>query len=283
MMYLRRGIINSAAVRRLEEILDGLGYPIARISGTFGNELDGIVREFQRTHGLDPDGIVGPLTWAALEADVTREAHLPEPEPWMVDIRGTHPPPRLHAEEWFTAPAMRPDGVVLHQTSVRLSSNPERWKTLNAHLGIMSDGRVVLVNNPSMPIWHAQGLSACIGIEVSGNYYGVDGHDGTLFKPGGGPDHLSDAMRARERDLYDWLQRWFDAAGAKWQHVYAHRQATDSRRGDPGEEIWRWFGAPWCERLRRTGIDYPCGLPGWRVGSGRPIPKEWGGHPADRY
>jgi len=36
--------------------------------GTFGAKTEAAVRDFQRAHGMTPDGIVGPGTWAALDA-----------------------------------------------------------------------------------------------------------------------------------------------------------------------------------------------------------------------
>ena len=36
--------------------------------GIFGNDTDRAVRNYQRTHGLFPDGVVGQLTWARLKA-----------------------------------------------------------------------------------------------------------------------------------------------------------------------------------------------------------------------
>jgi peptidoglycan hydrolase-like protein with peptidoglycan-binding domain len=41
----------------------------AGIDGDFGPNTDGSVRSFQESAGLGVDGIVGPLTWAALPAD----------------------------------------------------------------------------------------------------------------------------------------------------------------------------------------------------------------------
>ena len=53
-------------VKVLQALLNARGYPIKEIDGQFGLELDSTVKRFQSDHGLSPDGIVGPLTWAAL-------------------------------------------------------------------------------------------------------------------------------------------------------------------------------------------------------------------------
>jgi peptidoglycan hydrolase-like protein with peptidoglycan-binding domain len=37
-------------------------------SGTFDAATETAVRQFQRNHGLVPDGIIGPRTWATLLA-----------------------------------------------------------------------------------------------------------------------------------------------------------------------------------------------------------------------
>lgn len=47
-------------VRELQKLL-GVG-----VDGDFGDETEAAVRQFQREHGLTPDGVVGKLTWAAL-------------------------------------------------------------------------------------------------------------------------------------------------------------------------------------------------------------------------
>jgi len=57
-------------VKRLQRMLRGRGlYPEpAKIDGDFGEITEAAVRAFQEFADLEPDGIVGPLTWHALVA-----------------------------------------------------------------------------------------------------------------------------------------------------------------------------------------------------------------------
>lgn len=58
---LRRGATGDL----VKQIQAKLGVELA---GSFGPKTEAAVRVFQRAHGLVPDGIVGPNTWAALDA-----------------------------------------------------------------------------------------------------------------------------------------------------------------------------------------------------------------------
>lgn len=62
---LRRGDRDSD-VKVLQRALRSIGYDL-EIDGIFGRITQECVKSFQGTHGLKRDGIVGPLTWAALE------------------------------------------------------------------------------------------------------------------------------------------------------------------------------------------------------------------------
>jgi murein L,D-transpeptidase YcbB/YkuD len=42
---------------------EGFSLPL---DGLFGREAESAVKQFQREHSLDDDGVAGPLTWAAL-------------------------------------------------------------------------------------------------------------------------------------------------------------------------------------------------------------------------
>src|SRR3954469_2023522 len=54
------------AVRRLQRALRRTPNPSLTVDGTFGSQLEAAVKDFQEGAGLTADGIVGPLTWAAL-------------------------------------------------------------------------------------------------------------------------------------------------------------------------------------------------------------------------
>jgi len=52
-----------------QQLLDSQGFPPQdhKIDGFFGPMTQEAVRDFQGSHGLKVDGIIGPITWAALE------------------------------------------------------------------------------------------------------------------------------------------------------------------------------------------------------------------------
>ncbi len=59
---------SSPEVAEMQELLEkhGQSLPIFGSDGIFGNETQRAVKEFQKSVGLEPDGICGPDTWAAL-------------------------------------------------------------------------------------------------------------------------------------------------------------------------------------------------------------------------
>ena len=54
------------AVRRLQRALRRTPNLSITVDGTFNSQLEAAVKDFQQGAGLTSDGIVGPLTWAAL-------------------------------------------------------------------------------------------------------------------------------------------------------------------------------------------------------------------------
>lgn len=62
---LRRGSTDSVAIRKMQTRLNTWGFQID-VDGSFGPATEAAVRRFQTSKGLDPDGVVGPKTWAEL-------------------------------------------------------------------------------------------------------------------------------------------------------------------------------------------------------------------------
>ena len=64
---LRKGD-NNSQVKTLQRILYAMNYKLGLkpVDGDFGDKTDTAVRHFQRTNGLDDDGIVGAKTWNKL-------------------------------------------------------------------------------------------------------------------------------------------------------------------------------------------------------------------------
>ena len=59
------------SVKQLQQLLKDQGFNPGTIDGIFGVNTRNAVIAFQRNKNLIPDGIVGPLTWAALGVNCT--------------------------------------------------------------------------------------------------------------------------------------------------------------------------------------------------------------------
>jgi len=64
---LRIGVDPGADVLRVQQILQILGYYRGDLDGFYGPVTEDAVIRFQRDQGLNPDGIVGPLTYDRLQ------------------------------------------------------------------------------------------------------------------------------------------------------------------------------------------------------------------------
>ena len=88
---LRKGA-SGEDVRYLQAVLIACGYALPKYGadGSYGAESIAAVMQYQRDHGLDPDGIVGPLTWAKIERELAGDQEKPEDKPatYTVTIPG---------------------------------------------------------------------------------------------------------------------------------------------------------------------------------------------------
>jgi len=114
-------------VRPLQDLLRARGYNLAA-DGIFGATTEGAVKDFQEFKGLPVDGIVGPLTWSKLIAQVekgsTGEA-----------VRGVQEVMRFHDQSDGEGPPIHVDGIFGPQT--------DHWvRGFQNAVGIDSDGIV---------------------------------------------------------------------------------------------------------------------------------------------
>lgn len=70
---LRKGTVG-VDVKELQKRLNELGYKLA-IDGIFGSTTEGTVRDFQRKRNLVVDGIVGPITFSALNQNMKKNRY----------------------------------------------------------------------------------------------------------------------------------------------------------------------------------------------------------------
>lgn len=79
---LRNGGVNSVnEVKALQQKLTNRGYDVGRIDGIFGDSTERGVTDFQRDNGLIADGVAGPLTIKALNANAGQAKVPPSAEP----------------------------------------------------------------------------------------------------------------------------------------------------------------------------------------------------------
>jgi peptidoglycan hydrolase-like protein with peptidoglycan-binding domain len=92
---LRMGMKN-ADVQTLQRLLNEKASPQPRLrdDGDFGNNTFAAVQKFQRMKGLNPDGVVGPQTWAALQGSAPG-TNAGSPPPPTAEVGAQHGLPNL--------------------------------------------------------------------------------------------------------------------------------------------------------------------------------------------
>lgn len=263
------------AVKRLQEILDTLGFDGGNNDGIFGPKTESVVKAFQVSKSLKADGIVGPKTWDKIN-DSIQQTYSSSPSKLtfvddvaIIDRISKHNHPRLF--NFKQTKRIQTAGVIIHQTGCLMPSCISGWDNLNAHIGITRKGQIIIINALDDFIWHAQGLSRyTVGIEIEGNFEGITGQSWTHWKPGGGPHHLNDEQKSALVALEKYLDNWFRLSGITWTNIHAHRQSSKHRVSDPGQEIWSFIREFWNWDNKTDGG------PDFQIGSGKALPMAWG-------
>ena len=175
LLKLNKPYIKDPAVKRVQEMLRALGHNIA-VDGFYGPATESAVASFQAHSRRSPTGCVSDGDFKALEAAVNCSVDNPRlvDAPKIVDISNNHTHPSLYNSYKSPRPWSSINGVTLHQTAISLAETEKRWYTLCAHIGVLKNGTIYVVNNPQDFIWHAQRLS----MEISQEWKGILKHYG---------------------------------------------------------------------------------------------------------
>jgi peptidoglycan hydrolase-like protein with peptidoglycan-binding domain len=73
-LQLSRPYMRGDDVRALQNALKTFGFS-GETDGVFGPMTDVLVKQFQRKRNLNPDGVVGPMTWLELNQETAVAAH----------------------------------------------------------------------------------------------------------------------------------------------------------------------------------------------------------------
>lgn len=167
------------------------------------------------------------------------------------------------------------DTITLHQTACNMGERISRYDGTGAHRIITQLGRRIWLHDPDVRVVHAQALNnRAIGIEVDGQYPGVEGDLSTLWDNPDTPKReqpttLTEAAVVALHLEVRYLVELVEQHGGRIRYITAHRQASKSRRADPGGEIWRRGALPLMAELGLSD-----GGVGYEVG-GYPIPEAW--------
>ncbi len=156
--------------------------------------------------------------------------------------------------------------LVLHQMGCCRSRKEGGYDGIATHYAILADGRILHLQ-PIETYMHASNKfnSGSVAVEFAGNFPGTRGK---CWKPEKhGCHQLTQAQLDSGRYLVEHLLR---EPGMKLTHILAHRQSSGLRPIDPGPDIWYHVGQ-WA--IDKYGLKD--GGPGFKIGSGRPIPDEW--------
>ncbi|MGH9882471.1 MAG: N-acetylmuramoyl-L-alanine amidase, partial [Pyrinomonadaceae bacterium] len=139
------------------------------------------------------------------------------------------------------------------------------------HFAILPDGRILQLHPVHALTAASNGFNSfSVAVEFAGNFPNVKGKwwfdkKATPAQRKANMNHVTPAQIEAGR----WLVRYLkDTMGLRM--VVAHRQSSETRENDPGPDIWYRVGQ-WA--IDNLGLSD--GGPGYKVGTGAPIPDLW--------
>lgn len=173
--------------------------------------------------------------------------------------------------------------IVLHQTACvfgpRANKDARYKRALNvaAHLVTYDDGAIVFANPTLWYVYHGNASNKySLGQEIEGHFPGLMDDSATPRREdeatisNGVATPLTVEGLEAAREGMRMLKKRAESEGCLIEFVEAHRQFSDSRRADPGQEIWR-----------KVVMEFAVPVLGLKVRNdhvldgGYPIPKQW--------
>lgn len=171
------------------------------------------------------------------------------------------------------------DSICIHQTAIDFGITPlmlrkangdrtlaEHRRALNvaSHATAFSTGYCVIANPLDWYVYNANRLNARIlGLEIEGSFPGL------LKTATKSSSKFEGEIELAARAGLEYLVVEGRRLGMPIKYIWAHRQSSMDRRGDPGEEIWRklvtGYAIPVLGLTARTGDTV----------DGRTIPTDW--------
>lgn len=184
------------------------------------------------------------------------------------------------------------DTIVIHQTACEFGISKQAIKLAGGdrelakarraldvacHALAFREGFFVAAHPLLVYVNHGNRLNdRSLGIEIEGRYCGIADDPATLPREdldttyGGPPTELTDVTISTACAALTWLVEEASEQGINIKYIMAHRQSSDDRRSDPGEEIWKRIVLDFAVRV--LGLDtQPQNT--WR--EGRSIPLAW--------
>jgi len=298
------------AVKKIQQKLLSLGYELPEYGadGVLGNETFRALRTYagDRFIGWDvaipPDVVIDLHKQIPLKENVKPVVETPkeeslvevplyvEPEVKVYDLREeqSNPPEKYGKFKLVNGRVLVRDpsdviGITIHQTAVEYGvadyqvdaadgdadlALARRSLDIACHMIAFRAGFVAWPNPLEWYIHHGNGFNPYeLGLEIDGNYPGIVNGDTWNSKEATKvTDVLVDTARAALKLMVDEGRK----LGMPLQYIHAHRQSSSTRRGDPGEELWKRIVLEYAVPV--LGLETQ---PAHTVGSGQPIPEEW--------
>lgn len=255
-------------IRKLQVALEGCGLALPKggVDGILGNET---WTKIEAVAGVDELRTNKPLPQAIVDLVLTRGSGNSAPidlvkPTGLVRVQGD--PGDVHGiRQWRDI-----TDIVLHQTGTWMTDKPDRFRTMNAHIGILANHETPIVQVQDLRAYMHHANSAnrfSVGIEINGLFPGLarEFDPKVHTAPGPTPSQIANARLA-----VTYVCDTVSHHGGKVRYIIPHRCVSSTRRSDPGELAWKGVGV-WS--MRNTSVG---GRPyGWTRGTGRPVPREW--------